>query len=479
MTQRIARGSNASSAESPTGFVRVITAVATLGALLFGYDTGVISGALPFMELSPEQGGLGLTPLTEGLVTSSLVFGAAFGAFFVGRLSDWQGRRRTILVLAVVFFAGALGTALAPTTAVMIVFRLVLGFAVGGASATVPMFIAELAPAGRRGQLVTHNELMIVTGQLLAYTSNAVIAHVWPGEHAWRYMLGVATIPAVLLFLGMLFVPESPRWYASKHRFDEALAVLRRIRHAHEARAEFAEIKERAERAATEEEGSWADLRTPWIRKLVVIGVIFGVAVQLTGVNSIMYFAPTILKSTGLGTEASLTATIANGAVSVTAVLIGIYLLGRAGRRPMIITGQAGITLSLLLLGGCFLLPESTYRSYVVLAFMLVFLFFMQSMIATVYWLLIAEIFPIRLRGFAMGVAIFAQWISNATVALTFPLLISALGGNTFFILAIVNIATLVFLVKYLPETRGRTLESLEKKFRRDYAGAQERSQGA
>lgn len=255
--------------------------------------------------------------------------------------------------------------------------------------------------------------------------------------------------------------------------------MLRRIRHAHEARAEFAEIKEWAERAATEEEGSWADLRTPWIRKLVVIGVIFGVAVQLTGVNSIMYFAPTILKSTGLRTEASLTATIANGAVSVTAVLIGIYLLGRVGRRPMIITGQAGITLSLLLLGGCFLLPESTYRSYVVLAFMLVFLFFMQSMIATVYWLLIAEIFPIRLRGFAMGVAIFAQWISNATVALTFPLLISALGGNTFFILAIVNIATLVFLVKYLPETRGRTLESLEEKFRRDYAGAQERSQGA
>ena len=455
---------------APTRFVRVIAAVATLGALLFGYDTGVISGALPFMELSPAEGGLGLTPLTEGLVTSSLVFGAAFGALIAGRLSDRQGRRRTILLLAVIFFVGALGTALAPGTAAMVAFRLVLGFAVGGASATVPMFIAEIAPAARRGQLVTHNEFMIVTGQLLAYTSNAVIANLWPGEHAWRYMLGLASLPAVLLFVGMLFMPESPRWFASRNRFDEAWAVLRRIRDDAAAEAEFVEIRQRAERAATEEKGGWADLRVPWIRKLVLVGVVFGIAVQLTGVNSIMYFAPTILKATGLGTEASITATIANGVVSVVSVLIGIYLLGRVGRRPMVITGQAGITISLALLGGCFLLPESTARSYVVLAVMLVFLFFMQSMISTVYWLVTAEIFPIRLRGFAMGVAIFAQWISNATVAFTFPILISALGGNTFFILAAINIATLGFLVKYLPETRGRTLEALEEEFQRDHA---------
>jgi major inositol transporter-like SP family MFS transporter len=298
------------------------------------------------------------------------------------------------------------------------------------------MFIAELAPADRRGQLVTHNEFMIVTGQLLAYTSNAVIAKIWPGEHAWRYMLGVATVPAVLLFFGMLFVPESPRWYASQHRFGEALAALQRIRHANEAQVEFLEIKQRAEHAATEEKGGWSDLRTPWIRKLVIVGVIFRITVQLTGANSIMYFAPTILKATGLGTQASITATIANGVVSVVSVLIGIYLLGKVGRRPMIITGQVGITISLLLLGGRFLLPESTLRSYVVLAVMLMFLFLMQSMIATVYGLVTSEIFPIRLRGFAMGLAIFAQWISNATVAFTFPSLISALSGNTFFILA-------------------------------------------
>ncbi|MFJ7215030.1 sugar porter family MFS transporter [Amycolatopsis sp. NPDC098790] len=453
----------------PARFVRVIAAIATLGALLFGYDTGVISGALPFMKLGAAQGGLGLTPVTEGVVTSSLVFGAAFGALLGGRLSDRRGRRRTIMVLAVVFFIGALGTALAPTTAVLVVFRVVLGLAVGGASATVPMFIAELAPADRRGQLVSHNELMIVTGQLLAYTSNAVIANVWPGEHAWRYMIGLATIPAVLLFLGMLFVPESPRWFASRERFGDALAVLRRIRHEAEAQQEFQEIRRRAEQAAKEEKGGWSDLRTLWIRKLVVIGVAFGILVQLTGVNSIMYFAPTILQATGLGTQAAITATIANGVVSVGSVLIGIFLLGRFGRRPLVITGQAGITTALALLGACFLLPESTARSYIVLAFMLLFLFFMQSMIATVYWLVTAELFPIRLRGFAMGLAIFAQWVSNSVVAFTFPILIDALGGNTFFIFAAINIGTLVFLVKCLPETRGRTLEALEEQFQQDY----------
>ncbi|MEB3372426.1 sugar porter family MFS transporter [Saccharopolyspora mangrovi] len=458
-----ARSGSAEGSTKP--FVRIITAVATLGALLFGYDTGVISGALPFMTLGPERGGLGLTPVTEGIVTSSLVFGAAFGAVFGGRLSDWHGRRRNILTLAVVFFIGALGTALAPNIETMVLFRIVLGLAVGGASATVPMFIAELAPAHRRAQLVTHNELMIVTGQLVAYTSNAAIANFWPSDEAWRYMLGLATIPAVLLWFGMLFLPESPRWYATKGRFDEALVVLGKIREPAEAERELAEIRRCAPDAGQAHRKEWTNLRTPWIRRLVIIGAVLGISVQLTGVNTIMYFAPTILQTTGLGTEASITASIANGVVSVVATFIGISLLGRIGRRPIIITGQVGVTISLALLGVCFLLPESTFRSFAVMAFMLIFLFFMQSMIATVWWLMMAEMFPLRFRGFAMGIAIFAQWISNGTVALTFPMLISALGGNTFFILALINSATIVFLTKFLPETGGKTLEELEEQF--------------
>jgi major inositol transporter-like SP family MFS transporter len=322
--------------------LRFITVIATFGGLLFGYDTGVISGALPFMALSTEEGGLGLTPLTEGIVASSLVAGAAFGALYGGRLSDRYGRKRAILGLAVLFFIGALGTALAPDLVVMVLFRVLLGLAVGGASATVPVFIAELAPAAHRGRLVTQNELMIVTGQLLAYTSNAVIAETMGEGGVWRWMLALATIPAVLLWIGMLFVPESPRWLASRGRFDDAARTLGLIRDPQVVDAEFAEIKRRVMADAHEPRASWRDLRTPWVRRLVIFGFALAVLTQLTGVNSIMYFAPTILLDTGLGTQAALTATIANGVVAVLAVSTGMWLLGRFGRRPMLLTMSKG-----------------------------------------------------------------------------------------------------------------------------------------
>lgn len=463
----------AASKASPEVFrrLRTITIIATFGGLLFGYDTGVISGALPFMSLSREEGGLGLTPLTEGIVASSLVLGAAFGALLGGRLCDRYGRRRTILGLAVLFFVGALGTALAPDLWVMVLFRVLLGLAVGGASATVPVFIAELAPADRRGRLVTQNELMIVTGQLLAYTSNAVIAKTVGEGGVWRWMLVIATVPAVLLWFGMLFVPESPRWLASRGRFDDARSTLGRIRDAQVVDEEFAEIKRRVTADAGEPRAGWRDLGTPWVRRIVTFGFGLAALTQLTGVNSIMYFAPTILLDTGLGTQAALTATIANGVVAVLAVSTGMWLLGRYGRRPMLLTGQVGVTISLVLIAFCFLaLPESTARSYLVLASMLTFLLFMQGCIATVFWLMLAEIFPLRLRGFAMGTAVFGTWMANFVVTLVFPPLINAIGGVTFLLFAAVNAATLVYYIRTVPETRGRSMEDIETHFRRQYA---------
>jgi MFS transporter, SP family, major inositol transporter len=459
--------SQAPRAGRPERFLKIVTVVSTLGGLLFGYDTGVISGALPFMSRPVEEGGLGLSPLTEGIVTSSLVLGAAFGALFGGRLSDRCGRKRMILGLAVLFFAGALGTALALNVGVMVLFRMLLGLAVGGASATVPVFIAELAPTERRGRLVTQNELMIVTGQLLAYTSNAIIAGTVGEGGVWRWMLVIATVPAVLLWFGMLFVPESPRWLAARGRLDDAKSCLERIRDAKVIEAEFAEIERRVAADAREPRAGWRDLATPWVRRIVLVGAGLAVLSQLTGVNSIMYFAPTILLDTGLGTQAALTATISNGVVSVAAVATGMWLLGRFGRRPMLLTGQLGVTASLALLAVCFLfLPESAARSYLVLAFMLTFLLFMQSCIATVFWLMLSEIFPLRLRGFAMGVAVFGTWMANFVVTLAFPPLISAIGGVTFLIFAAVNVATFFFYLRTIPETRGRSMEAIESHFR-------------
>ena len=349
--------------------LNVVTIVVTFGALAFGYDTGVISGALPYMTLPAAEGGLDLTPLTKGLVTSSLLLGAAFGAIIGGRMSDRWGRRHNVLVLAFVFFLGALGCALAPNVPIMIACRMVLGFAVGGASATVPMFIGELAPAHRRGPLVSRNELMIVTGQLIAYTSNAVISFVADGAQAWRLMLGLATIPAVALWIGVHFVPESPRWLVAKGRGAEALEVLRQLRTEDPTpeRDEIAQVVEETNRAQQDVRGH---LRTPWIRRITLIGIGFGIVIQLTGVNAIMYFAPTVLMSTGMGTQASLVATIANGVVSVIAVAVGVVVIGRSNRRTMLRIGMIGLVVSQVLLGLAFLLPDAPWRGYLILLLM-------------------------------------------------------------------------------------------------------------
>ncbi|WP_037958641.1 sugar porter family MFS transporter [Streptomyces violens] len=450
--------------------IGIVTAIATLGGALFGYDTGVISGALPFMTLGRQEGGLGLTPAQEGFVTASLVFGAAFGAIFGGRLSDRQGRKRNIMLLATIFFLGALGTALAPTTGVMIAARFLLGLAVGGASATIPVYLAEIAPANRRGQIVTVNELMIVSGQLLAYTTNAAMAALFPHDSIWRWMLVVATLPAVALFLGVQFLPESPRWLVSKKRTEDARAALAQVRLSHEIEPELTEITAVVHKDVASPTPGLRDLRIPWVRKLILLGVAIAFLSQTTGVNSIMYFAPSILINTGLGTQASLVATIANGVVSVLATLLGIAMLRRGiGRRPMIITGQTGVTVALLLVGVFFLLPESTARSYLILGGMLLFLLFMQACIGPVFWMLLSEIFPLRLRGYANGLSTSFVWVANTLITFGFPQLIESIHGNTFFVFALINIGTLIIYVMGVPETRGKTLEEIQEQLRARY----------
>ena len=462
LTLNKASGPNSNARTEP--FVKVIAVVATLGGLLFGYDTGVISGALLFM--GPE---LHLTPFTTGLVTSSLLFGAAFGALLSGHFAAAAGRKKIILVLAVIFAVGALGTSMAPDVAWMIFFRLVLGVAVGGAAATVPVYIAEIAPANRRGQLVTLQELMIVSGQMLAYISNAGFNATWGGETTWRWMLAVATLPAVLLFFGMMFMPDTPRWYAMKGRLADARRVLERTRARQDVEWELTEIEE----TLTEEKQQrprLSELSKPWLFKLFLIGMGIAVIQQLTGVNTIMYYAPTMLKTVGMDDSAALFATIANGAISVLMTFVGIWLLGKMGRRTLTMIGQFGCTACLVFIGAVtFFMPETVngqpdmWRSYMVLFGMLLFLSFQQGALSPVTWLLLSEIFPTRLRGIFMGGAVFAMWIVNFLISLMFPLLLASIGlAGTFFIFALVGIAGAIFVIKCVPETRNRSLEQIE-----------------
>ncbi|TWD97502.1 major inositol transporter-like SP family MFS transporter [Neobacillus bataviensis] len=450
--------------------LQTIMISATFGGLLFGYDTGVVNGALPFMAKRDQ---LNLTPVTEGLVTSSLLLGAAFGSLLCGQLADRFGRRKMILNLSFLFLLATLGTTFAPNISFMVVSRFLLGLAVGGASAMVPAFLAEMAPAENRGRMVAQNEIMITGGQLLAYVFNAILGVTMGSTgHVWRYMLFICAIPALMLFIGMVRVPESPRWLVAKGRKEEALRVLKQIREEKRAIAEFKEIELSVKKEAGLEKASMKDFSAPWLRKLLLIGIGVAVVNQITGVNSIMYYGTQILEQAGFGTKTALIANIANGLISVISVVFGIWLIGKINRRPMLIIGLSGTTTCLFLIAIFSTVLKGTVAlPYVVLSLTVLFLAFMQGFVGPITWLVTAEIFPQRLRGLGNGISVFCLWIVNFIIGFTFPILLSKLGlSATFSAFVVIGIIGIVFVYKFMPETNGRTLEELEEYFRSRYS---------
>lgn len=446
----------------------VIAYVATFGGLLFGYDTGVINGAL-----EPLREDLGMTAAIEGFVVSILIFGAAVGAAIGGLLSDRFGRRHNILMLAIVFIVGTLACVLAPNWEMLAAARFVLGLAVGGASATVPVYLSEISPFERRGSLVTRNEVMIVSGQFAAFVINAIIFNVW-GEHenVWRFMLLVAVLPAIALLVGMIFLPESPRWLTSKGRHDDALCVLRQVRGEERAKAEIAEVELLAKEEKESKTGGFADLAAPWLRRLILVGVGLGIVQQLTGINSVMYYGTQLLTDAGFSASAAIIANTLNGLFSVLGVTVGILLINKLRRRFMLLVGFTLTTTFHLLIGlSATLLPDGQVKAYLILVFVVLFVFSMQGTLGPLVWLMLAEIFPLKIRSFAMGICVFALWIANALVALLFPPVVAALGiAPTFFIFVGLGIVALIFIYTQVPETKDRTLEQLESDFRKKYA---------
>src|SRR3954452_12034097 len=441
----------------------LIAVVATFGGLLFGYDTGVINGAL-----EPMKADLGLTAVSEGLVTSTLLVGAAIGSVVGGRINDSLGRKKTLTILAV-FFVGTLGGVFAPGLGVLLVARVVLGLAVGGASVTVPVYLAELAPTERRGSLAGRNELAIVVGQLLAFAINAVIGTVW-GEQpgVWRYMLAVAAIPAVALFVGMLKMPESPRWLISKNRYDEALAVLCRVRDERRARAEMAEVEFLHEEEEQAKMGGWRELRLPWVRRLMLIGIGVAVFQQCTGINSIMYYGTQVLTTAGFSASAALIANVANGVLAVAGSAICLFfLMDRVPRRKLIIGGFiATTTLHACIVLSSFLLPEGLTKAVVILIFMVSFVFSMQLALNVPVWVVLSELFPLNMRGFGMGISVLCLWVANAIIAFTFPVMVDTIHiQGAFLVFVVLGLIAIAFLKKLLPETGNRSLEELEEAF--------------
>jgi sugar porter (SP) family MFS transporter len=442
----------------------LVTIVATFGGLLFGYDTGVINGAL-----EPMKADLGLTATGEGLVTSTLLAGAAIGALVCGKLNDVLGRKKTLVILAVLFFVGTLGGVFAPSLEMMIPSRIILGFAVGGASVTVPVYLAELAPTERRGSLAGRGELAIVIGQALAFIMNAIIGNVW-GEHegVWRYMLAVAALPAIALFVGMLSMPESPRWLISKGRHDEALSVLLQVRSEERARAEMEEVEFLAAEEEEAHMGGLKDLAVPWIRRIFIAGIGVAIFQQCTGINSIMYYGTQVLERAGFSASAALIANVANGLLAVIGSAICLFfLMDRVPRRTLIIGGFiATTTCHALIVLTAFLLPEGLTKAFVILFFMVSFVFCMQLALNVPVWVILSEMFPLRLRGLGMGVCILCLWVANAIIAFLFPIVVEAIRiEGAFLVFVVLGLIAIAFLKVFLPETKDRSLEELEERF--------------
>ena len=430
----------------------LIAATAALCGLLFGYDTGVISGALLFVKKD-----FALSSFLQGVVTSAVLAGAAVGAGYSGRLADRIGRRRTVIAVAILFFVTSLMTGLAPNVVWLVIGRVFSGVAIGICSFAGPLYISEISPAERRGALVSLNQLLITVGIVVAYLTDYLFAY---GEH-WRWMFIVATVPAAALWIGMLVLPESPRWLANQGQYALARQVLERIRSAEQADRELSAI----EADTGEGQTRWAELLAPEYRPALILGIGLAIFQQITGINTIIYYAPTIFQLAGFNSAAqSILATAGVGVVNVLMTIVSLRLLDRVGRRPLLLTGIAGMIASLAALGFVFRAARdsATLGSLAVLSVMIYVGSFAISL-GPIFWLLISEIYPLRIRGAAMGIATMSNWSFNLLVALTFLALIDRLGPTyTFWLYSLVSIGSFVFCYALVPETKGRTLEEIE-----------------
>jgi sugar porter (SP) family MFS transporter len=429
-------------------------AITALGGLLFGYDTGVISGALLFIGKDFH----GLTSFDKELLTSILLVGAVVGALVAGRIADTVGRRPTVLGTAALFFAGVLLAAFSPDYAVLVGARVVIGLAVGSASMVVPLYIGEIAPPRIRGALVSFNQLALTSGILISYLVDYGLA----AEGNWRLMFGLATIPAVLMFIGMLFQHESPHWLIAQGREEEARAVLSQVRDEDDVDAEVARVREMSQRRS-----GLRELLHPDLRGVLTIGVALAVLQQITGINTIIYYAPTLLSSAGFGHSSALLANVGVGVVNVAMTLVAVWLLDRSGRRPLLLTGTAGMAVGMAVVALTFAIGGSHLHgvgAYLAVAGLLMYTGSFAIGLGPVFWLLISEIYPVRIRGRAMSVATMANWAANFVVTISFLTLLDVLGdAGTFVLFGVSTLLALWYFYRHVPETKGRSLPDIER----------------
>lgn len=450
-------------------FIWSICLVAAMGGLLFGYDWVVIGGAKPFYEKYFDL----TTPFEIGWAMSSALAGCLAGAVLSGGLSDLYGRKRLLVASGALFLASAVGTALADSFSSFVIWRIVGGVAIGLASNLSPMYIAEVSPAFIRGRLVSVNQLTIVIGILLAQIVNLAIARPvppdattaeilasWNGQTGWRWMFGAEALPAAVFFLAMFFVPESPRWLAKNRRMDRARAVLESIGGAAHAEASLVEIGDTLRNET--EKVRFSELFEPRMARIVLLGVVLAVFQQWCGINVIFNYAEEVFKAAGYGVSQMLMSIVITGVTNLVFTFVAIALVDRFGRKILMLAGSAGLagTYALMGLGYHF---ES--RGLHMLVLVMVAIAFYSCSLAPVTWVLLSEIFPNRIRGAAMSVGVFSLWMGCLTLTFSFPYLNSGLGpAGTFWGYALVCLLGFLYVWKKVPETRGATLEEIERR---------------
>lgn len=438
---------------NPKLFVFLIASIGALGGLLFGFDTGVISGALIFINQTFQP-----NTFVQETIVSSVVLGALVGAIFSGKLADAYGRRQMLFTAAIAFIIGTLVSSMALNLNLLILGRLIIGFAIGISSYTTPLYISEMSPAKHRGSMVLLNAITITGGEAFAFLLDYSLAP----AHAWRTMFAVGIIPAIFLFIGMLFLPETPRWMVLKGAIDKARTTLSKIRDSSEVALELRNIQ----KSFSLKQDNWKQLFSKKVRPVLIIGLGLGIFQQFFGINTVMYYGPTIFKAVGFqGTQAQILVTFGMGIVNTIMSVFAVLVIDSVGRRKLLLIGSAVAAISMGIVGMTFTHSEhSTLCQWTAVIAMIVYIAGYCISVGSLFWLMISEIYPLSIRGLGMSIATAVQWGANFVVSMTFLSIIYNMGpANTFWLYGSMCVLCFAFVYYLVPETKGVSLEQIEQ----------------
>ena len=428
----------------------IFSTAAALGGLLFGFDTGVISGAIHFIKIE-----FNLNAYQEGFAVSNLMIACVIGALLAGPIADWTGRKKVLILCAVLFTVSAILSALPRSFTELVIARFIGGMGVGMASVVSPMYIAEISPAKIRGRLVALNQLAIVVGILLSYLSNWLLVDT--GINNWRYMLVAEILPAITFLVGLFFIPESPRWLTKEGLEKEALDVLNVVAGAANADHELQEVK----KSLAEKKTSLKELLHPSLRRVLIVGILFSLFAHITGIDTIIYYGPIIFLESGFKTDSALLASVMIGITNLIFTFVGMAMVDKAGRKFLLLVGLAGMGISMMLVGFC--MQSDIISAKWTLLWIMTYIASFAMSIGVVIWVYLSEIYPTRVRGQALSVATMVLWLGNVILTQLFPVMMERFGGGTFYIFSFICLLAFIFTWTMVKETKGVSLEEIEE----------------